>query len=110
MMEQRAMKRFNVKLPVHLNLYEEEAEADPIILSTNNVSADGAYLRTDAPLQIGTKVRGCLILPFITEKNARRNAVEITGSVIRVEDNGMAISFDRVYQFRSIETELLDLQ
>jgi hypothetical protein len=109
-MEQRAMKRFDVKLPVRIDLYEEEAETSPILLWTTNVSADGAYLQTDAPLQLGSKVRGHLILPFVTEKNDFRNAVEVTGSVIRVEDNGMAISFGRDYQLRPIATELLDLQ
>jgi hypothetical protein len=110
MMEQRAMKRFDVKLPVRIDLYEEEAETSPILLWTTNVSADGAYLQTNTPPQLGTRVRGHIVLPFVTEKKELRNAVEVTGSVIRVEDNGMALSFDSSYQFRPIATESLDLQ
>ena len=100
MIEQRAMERFKLRLPVRISYREQDLE-DPVLeFSTTNVCSGGAYLQTDTPLPLDTKVRVRLILPFNTQREGYRNAIKINGSVIRVDDQGMAINFDKTFKLR----------
>ena len=97
MIEQRSMERFKLRLPVLINYCEQELEHPPMALSTTNVCAGGAYLQTNNPLALKSKVMMNVILPFTSQPEGSRSSVKIGGSVIRVDDIGMAIAFDKTY-------------
>jgi hypothetical protein len=108
MIEQRSMKRFKLRLPVLINHCEPELEHPPMVLSTTNVCAGGAYLQTDNPLPLESKVIMNVVLPFKFQADGSRSSVKIGGSTIRVNDIGMAIAFDKAYSIWPIPADQLE--
>jgi hypothetical protein len=108
MNEQRAMNRFDLRLPVLINHCEQEMEQPPMALSTKNICAGGAYLLTDKPLPLESKVIMNVILPFNSQPEGNRSSVKIGGSVIRVDDIGMAIAFEKTYSMWPISANQLE--
>jgi len=106
--EQRAMKRFNLRLPVLINYWEQEMEQPPMEFSTTNICAGGAYLQTKKPLPLESKVIMNVILPFNSQPEGNRSSVKVGGSVIRVDDIGMAIAFDKTYSMWPIPADQLE--
>jgi hypothetical protein len=60
-----------------------------------NVCAGGAFFRTDQELPVGTELKlNFLLQPTHTNNNLHSGAsVEVSGVVIRVEKEGMAVCF-----------------
>jgi len=98
--EKRKMERFDLELPAKLSGTGKEKEHESIELMTSNICAGGSFLITDKPLPKGTDVKMDLILPFdrLHEFGGRRSRINVSGFVIRTDQQGMAICFDKKYK------------
>ena len=67
---------------------------------TSNICAGGGFFKTEKPLSAGTEVEIDLILPLDKFKNVKGKTshINISGSVIRTDQQGMAICFDKRYR------------
>jgi hypothetical protein len=100
MVERRKFERYELKVPAKVETLARTAGRRKLSLRTANVCAGGAYFCTPYALTEGTKVRLEIVLTFNGKKNARdaRNArVRILGTVMRSQENGMAIRFSEDY-------------
>ena len=97
--DRRKMERFDLKLPTKLHWTGKDKKQESIELITSNVCAGGAYLITKNPLPNGTHVKMNLTLQSdkLYELRSRLLIIDVSGSVIRTDHNGMAICFDRNY-------------
>ena len=73
---------------------------DTIKLYTENISSNGAYFKTLKPLPVGTSVSMTMKLKVNSKLKSTINlmAIEVSGKVIRSENDGMAIRFDNGYK------------
>jgi len=97
MIEKRRVARFDLKLKACLRAAGDEAEsAATYELTTRDISTGGAFLYTSTPLTVGTPVDVHLILaPERQESQVLKKAwVQVSGSVLRTDEDGMAVCFD----------------
>ncbi|MDM8525034.1 LuxR C-terminal-related transcriptional regulator, partial [Desulfococcaceae bacterium HSG8] len=87
----RSMERFSLGLPSLISVEDENGEQDFLELRTENISAGGAYFKTGHTLPVGTKVD----LDLGLDKDGKRILVKVSGTVIRTDNGGMAISFGK---------------
>jgi c-di-GMP-binding flagellar brake protein YcgR len=100
MVERRKYERYDLVVPEAIETLARTAAKRKISLKTVNVSAGGAYFRTDAILAEGTKVRLELRLSYDSQhklKNPRNARIRILGTVMRCQIGGMAICFSEDY-------------
>ena len=78
-----------------------------MVLITKNICSDGAFLLTDKPLQVGTKVKVALYLSIggAAMKTARKSLINVSGEVIRAEEAGMAVRFDKKFTISPARTD-----
>jgi len=110
--DQRLQERFSMMLPVRVSRETEtgvDVKFEGVIA---NISSGGAFIATDKPLPVSTKVyleflisteerkKLKFILSFETLRHFQGRAawVKASGIIIRHENNGMAIIFDDDYQ------------
>jgi hypothetical protein len=97
--EKREMERFALNLPALLSIKAESGNTRAFEFMIRDICAGGAFFKTDTPLSVGTDVKMDLIIPldkFKTGKN-NRSRIDVSGSVIRTERQGMAVCFDKKY-------------
>ena len=98
--ERRKLERFNLVIPARLVLTNNNQEAEVFEINTCNISAGGAFFKTAHRISEGTRVKINFILPI--EKLARilevTSFVKIKGKIIRVDMEGIAVSFERNYK------------
>jgi hypothetical protein len=97
--EKRKMERFALNLQVLLSIKDESGNTRAFEFMIRDICAGGAFFKTDTPLSVETDVKMDLIIPldkFKTGK-ANRSRIDISGSVIRTESQGMAVCFDKKY-------------
>jgi hypothetical protein len=98
----RQIERFNLSVPAFVTLKDPHSSElkIPTELRTRNISAGGAFMKTNKPYDIGSEVDIDLHLAFFTGNadHERRSNIHVSGSVIRIEQDGMAIQFDDKYQ------------
>ena len=101
--ERRKMERFSLELPTSLLATSQSEKSEPIELLTSNVCAGGAFYNTEKPLPSGIELRINIIIPLDKLKNieGKRSRIEVLGSVIRTDQQGMAICFDKKYRILS---------
>jgi hypothetical protein len=99
--ERRRLERFNLEVPARIEiLTREEHNPEILELNTKDVSAGGAYFRTKKALPEGTRVRIDIILPLDRLRKLKdtcKGLIKVTGTVLRSEPTGMAVSFDEGY-------------
>jgi len=83
--EKRKIERFDLVFPVRLKSNGVE-NSD---LFTRDISSRGAFIRTSKPLDSGVKVELSVTFP------TGEIYLNVTGKVVRVEQDGMAIQFSR---------------
>ncbi|MEI6127627.1 MAG: PilZ domain-containing protein [Pseudomonadota bacterium] len=90
--ERRKFERFDLNAPA---LLEDEGQKQSIKLFTRDISAGGVFLLAAAPLAIGAKVKVEIVIPneTIEDLTGTRFQLRVYGTVVRIEDSGMAISF-----------------
>jgi hypothetical protein len=98
--EKREMERFDLELPALLSMMDESGNQRAVEFMISNICAGGAFFKTDEPLSIGTEVKMDLILPLDKFKKfgRKRSHVDVSGSVIRTDEQGMAVCFDKKYR------------
>ena len=99
------MERFSLELPTCLLVTNKNEKPESIELVTSNVCAGGAFYKTKKPLPPETELQIDLIIPFDKLKNmeGKRSRLEVLGSVIRTEKQGMAVRFDKKHKISSYQ-------
>ena len=94
------MERFDLELPALLSMLNESGKHQAAEFIISNICAGGAFFKTDRPLPINTDVKMDLILPLqsFTDTIGKRSHVDVSGTVIRTDDQGMAVCFDNKYR------------
>ncbi len=90
--ERRDLSRFDLKLRSVLKRMREGEEV--LELFTRDVSSKGAFFLTSNPLPIDTTLAMTLFLPV---GQSAIGKIGVAGKVVRTEDEGMAVRFDRGY-------------
>jgi len=98
--EKREMERFNLELPALLSMNDESGNQQVFEFMITNICAGGAFFKTAEPLPLKTDVKMDLILPLdkVKKTEGKKSRVDISGSVIRINEQGMAVSFDKKYR------------
>jgi hypothetical protein len=98
--EKRKLDRYTLKLPTWISLTVEGGQRKTIELFTSNICSGGAFFDTNTPLSIGTNVDIDILLPFkkLEKSGGRKSRIDVSGSVIRTEDSGMAVMFNKQFQ------------
>jgi len=105
MNERRKMERFTLQLLARVSVRGEDQDQPAIEILTKNVSAGGAFIHTPGPLSVGTQLNIEVLLPIgeIKKVKGEMAFIKVSGSVIRTDEKGMAISFDEDYQILPLE-------
>lgn len=115
--DQRLQERFSLELPVKVSVSAETDRELQYQTVTANISAGGAFIATNQPLPIASKVYLEFLLSFNDLKKLRFILslemlktfagkpvwVLASGVVIRHQANGMAVIFDQDYQLSPLE-------
>lgn len=111
MIENRKVERFNLNLETYVFVGDHASAKKPQNLVTRDVSANGAYLFTDEPLPVGTKVKVDVVLSMEAQKSqaAHKAIIKASGSVLRTDREGMAIGFDERSRFMPFAEEKLEI-
>lgn len=98
--EKREMERFHLELPALLSMMDESGNQQALEFMISNICAGGAFFKTHEPLPLNTDVKMDLILPLDNAKKieGKKSRVDISGSVIRINEFGMAVCFDKKYR------------
>jgi len=98
--EKRKMDRFSLELPALLSIKDENRKQRSIEVMTGDICSGGAFFRTNTPFSVGTDVKMDLILPSNKFKKlgGKKSRVDVSGSVIRINDLGMAVCFDNKFR------------
>lgn len=104
MEEKRKYERFNIDVPVRVEVMSPEGDSETLKLETMNVSAEGAFLKPERPLREGTQVRVEIELSFEELKSASDPdgvlIIAATGLVVRSGREGTAIHFCEDYDIK----------
>ena len=97
--EKRKMERFSLKVPARFIWTDTVSKQEALELITSNICSGGAFFKTEKPLSVGTDVKIEIILPMIKSKNVKSNraSIYVSGSVIRSDQQGMAVCFEKKY-------------
>jgi len=106
--EKRKVERFDLQIETKLNDRDEAIiEREPALFS-RDISCDGVFLLTDRPRSIGTN----LDLNFLLSQHElgsmpkdERISIKISGKVIRTDDEGMAVEFDKLYKISKFKLD-----
>ena len=116
--ERREQERYHLQLKTKLTAETRSGQTPVVEYMTANISAGGAFIETDHPLPLVSKVRlqfllsledlqtlkFVLSLDSLKSWNGKRVWVTATGIVLRHEKPGMAIIFDENYQISPMDT------
>lgn len=96
----RRMERFDLELTAYLSRDDNSKNQKSFEFITSNICAGGAFFKTDTPLTVGTRAKLAIVLPLGKFKNVKhkKTHIHVSGSVIRTDQQGMAVSFDRKYK------------
>ena len=100
MQDRRIYERFDLSVPARVAPVDGPPGRDVLNLTTQNISAGGAYFRTLKPIPRGLNIRLEITLPLNKLKRlkgAKKALVSLTGKVIRSDPGGMAVQFNEDY-------------
>ena len=96
-MEQRQAGRYNLQVPAHIETIASEENIRSYEWKTRNVSTVGAFLLTDGQsLENGTKIKISL---YLNSFSGSSSWIKMNGQVVRIENEGVGVSFSSHYQF-----------
>ena len=106
MREKRKVERFNLHIETILNVQNEAIMDKAQILLTRDISCAGVFLTTSNPLPIDTRVD----LDFLLNQNEldsgspkdERINISTSGKVVRTNEQGMAVEFDKLYKVSNL--------
>jgi len=98
--DRRKMERFDLELPAKLTWTGKDKDHESTELMTSNICAGGVFFKTNKPLAVGTDVKLAVILLLAKFKNVKDKIsyIDVSGSVTRTDQQGMAICFDKKYE------------
>ena len=98
--ERRKIERFDLELIAYLSVLDKNKKQKSFEFMTSNICAGGVFFNTDIPLAAGTGVKLVIFLPLDKFNNSKGKVshVEVKGFVIRTDQGGMAICFDKGYK------------
>ena len=98
--EKREMERFDLELPALLSMMDESGNQRAVKFMISNICAGGAFFKTGEPFSVGSSVKMDLTLPLdrFKKTGGKRSHVHVSGSVIRTDEKGMAVCFDKKYR------------
>jgi hypothetical protein len=117
MKEKRKFERFDLHIETMLNIRDEaERERLPMLLSrdrlpvllSRDISCAGVFLLTERPLPIGTPLHLNLLLSqheLGSKSKDERINISTSGKVVRTDDQGMAIAFDKLYKISPVKLQ-----
>ena len=98
--DRRHLERFNLNVPARLVVHN--ARRKKVVYETNtcNISAGGAFFKTNQTLPEGTKVELDFVIPVdrLQLTPGISSFVKVSGKVIRSDLEGIAICFDSNYE------------
>jgi hypothetical protein len=94
--EKRKVERFDLQLEAFVSLPGSASQNESKSLVTRDISMCGAFLKTETPLPVGSKICVDMILTLAGQKkqNARKAWIKASGKVLRTDNEGMAVGFD----------------
>lgn len=97
--EKRKMERFSLKFPAKLTWTGKDNKPESMEQITSNICSGGAFFETQKTLSVGTDVKLNIILPLERFKNLKlkRSRIHVSGYVIRTDQQGMAVCFDKKF-------------
>lgn len=115
--ERRVYERFSMRIQTKVTAETLSGKTPMMEFLTANISAGGAFIETNHPLPLVSKVRlefllsledlqtlkFILSLETLRNWKGKRGWVRASGIVVRCEANGMGIMFDENYQIRPME-------
>ncbi|MGD9033577.1 MAG: PilZ domain-containing protein [Desulfobacteraceae bacterium] len=100
--EKRKMQRFRLEIPAKIEVISAGKQKGTIEVLTSDICAGGAYFQTRKPLPEGTQVKIDMVLPLEhlrkLSEEYNRAYIKVSGTVLRTESSGMAVSFDEDYE------------
>ena len=98
--DRREIARFPMELPAWISVINVSEQPNFFEAVTRDVCSKGAFIQTDQLLPVGTEVEMNLMLslnkpPRIETRHSR---IDVSGSVVRTEPQGIAICFNKNYQ------------
>jgi DNA-binding NarL/FixJ family response regulator len=99
--QKRRMDRFALELPSLILAGDKKGRQNFLQLRTDNICAGGAYFKTENPLPAGAKVKLEIGLEDANKPKQKNVIVRVCGTVIRVDDEGMAVAFEKQYRMIS---------
>ncbi|HIP40043.1 MAG TPA: PilZ domain-containing protein [Desulfocapsa sulfexigens] len=116
--ERRHHERFSMEIQVKMTAETWSGKTPMMEFLTANISAGGAFIETDAPLPLASRVRlefllaleNLEALKFIVSLETlkawkgKRVWISASGIVVRHETDGMGIMFDENYQINPMVT------
>jgi len=107
--ERRKMQRFLLEIPAKIEVISAGKQKGTIEVLTNDICAGGAFFKTQKPLPEGTQVKIDMVLPLEHLKKLseeyNRAYIKVSGTVLRTEPSGMAVSFDEDYELGPYKEE-----
>ena len=96
MIEKRTVERFDLQLEAFVSLPGSVSPNEAESLVTRDISMHGAFLITDRPLPVGSKVCVDMILTLQgrPKQDAQKAWIKASGKVLRTDNEGMAVGFD----------------
>ena len=100
MNEKRKMQRFAIAIPSTVWPQNDGSDGAALNLVCRDVSAAGAFFLTPTLLDVGTRVRVVMFLELRdgAQQAAGKAQVTLCGTITRVEENGMAVHFEKKYK------------
>lgn len=106
--EKRKVARFDLQIETMLSDRDAVTGERRPALFSRDISCDGVFLVTDRPLPIGTN----LDLNFLLGQQDlggmpedERVSIKTSGKVIRTDDQGMAVEFDKLYKISKLKQD-----
>jgi hypothetical protein len=96
--DNRQMQRFPIAIPADIEPIDGgEGSKLYLNLISRDVCAGGAFFLTAQPLKSGTQVMVNMFLKHV-HHTIETTSIKISGTIIRTEQKGMAVRFDKNYK------------
>jgi Tfp pilus assembly protein PilZ len=103
--DRRKLERFTLEIPAHTRIGNND-KYQSYELVTKNICSGGAFLHTNHMIPVGAEVYIDLVIPISKLKNIETHNVliQVNGSVVRSEINGIAICFQNNYKITPMQS------
>lgn len=101
MREKRKVERFDLQIEAMLDVQSKAIKGKQPMLISRDISCAGVFLDTNNPLPIGTRVDLNFLLnqhELGSKTKEERLKIITSGKVVRTNDKGMAVEFDKFYK------------